>query len=142
MLMAALSDADGLYWEADAQEQVPPKRKKIKVDDESVTDSISTVKTAISSVGTQAQHMTTQIPTKEATTNKTQMNAKTVESQMFTITQLTEQVSILQLTHNKINSKLNKLTKFIMAQVAKPTSPTQSKRKAAGGLRGIPGQES
>jgi len=52
MLMAALSDADGLYWEADAQEQAPPKRKKIKVDDKSVTDSISTVKTAISSVRT------------------------------------------------------------------------------------------
>jgi len=51
------------------------------------------------------------------------MDAKTVDSQMSTITQLTKQVSILQLAHNKINSKLNKLTEFIMAQVAKPTSP-------------------
>jgi len=50
MLMAALSDADGLYWEAEVQEQAPPKRKKIKVDNKSVTDSISMVKTAISSV--------------------------------------------------------------------------------------------
>jgi len=69
------------------------------------------------------------------------MDAKTVDSQMSTITQLTEQVSILQLAHNKINTKLDKLTEFIMAQAAKPTPPTQSKHKAAGGLRGSPGQE-
>ena len=49
MIMAALSDTDGLYSEAEVQE-APPKRKKIKVDDKSVSDSISTVKTAISSV--------------------------------------------------------------------------------------------
>jgi len=39
-------------------------------------------------------------------------------SQMSIITQLTKQVPILQLAHNEINSKLNKLTEFIMAQLA------------------------
>jgi len=66
-----------------------------------------------------------QTPTKEATTSKTQTDAKTMDSQMSTITQLTKQVSILQLAHNEINSKLNKLTEFIMAQAAKPATPTQ-----------------
>jgi len=140
MLTATLSDADGLYWEADVQEQATPKRKKIKVDEESVSDSISTVKTAISSVRTRGHTSTTQTNTKEEDSNKIQTDAKTVDSQMSTITQLTKQVSILQLAHNEINSKLNKLTEFIMAQVAKPTSP-QSKQKAAGGLRGSPSQE-
>jgi len=69
------------------------------------------------------------------------MDTKSVDLPISTITQLTEQVSILQLVHNKINSKLNKLTKLIMAQVAKPTTPNQSKCKAAGCLWGSPGQE-
>jgi len=43
-----------------------------------------------------------------------------------------EQVSILQLAHNDINSKLDKLTIFVMAQLAQTTTPTQSKWKAAG----------
>ncbi len=140
MLTAALSDADRLYWEAEVQE-APPKQKKIKVDDESVSDSILMVKTAISSVRNRSSHTTAQTTTKEAKVTKIPMDAKTVDSQMSTITQLTKQVSILQLAHNKINSKLDKLTKFIMAQAAKPTTPTQSKQKAAGGLRGSPGQE-
>jgi len=70
----------------------------------------------------------------------TQTDAKTVTSQMSTIMQLMEQVSILQLAYNKINSKLNKLTEFIMAQSANTTTPTQSKQKAAGG-QGSPSQE-
>jgi len=141
MLTVVLSDTDGLYWETDVQEQATPKRKKIKVNDESVSDSISTVKTAISSVRTRGPPTTTQTTMKETTSNKIQNDTKTVDSQMSTITQLTEQVSILQLAHNEINAKLDKLTEFIMAQAAEPTSPPQSKRKAAGGLQGSPGQE-
>jgi len=136
-----LSDADGLYWEAEVQEQAPPKRKKIKINDESVSDSISMVKMVIGSVRTCANQTTTQTQAKEATMTKTPTDAKMVDSQMSTITQLTEHISILQLAHNKINSKLNKLTEFIMAQVAKPTTPTQSKCKAAGGLQGSPSQK-
>jgi len=55
MLTAALSDADGLYWEAEVQE-APPKQKKIKVDDKLVSDSISMVKTAISLVRNRSRH--------------------------------------------------------------------------------------
>jgi len=57
-----------------------------------------------------------------------------VVSQVSTITQLTEQVSILQLAHNEINSTLNKLAEFIMAQSATNKTPSPSKCKAAGGL--------
>jgi len=69
-------------------------------------------------------------------------DAQTVTSQMSMITQLTEQVSILQLAHNKINSKLDKLAKFIMAQSANNKTPSPSKRKAARGLQGSPGNAS
>jgi len=104
MLVAALSDADSLYWEAEVQEQAPPKWKKIKVNNESVTDSISTVKMAISLVRTHLPPTKTQSQVKTATSTTAAMDAKTVDSQMFTITHLTKQVSILQLTHDKINS--------------------------------------
>ena len=140
MLTAALSDADGLYWEAKVQD-APPKWKNIKVDDESVSDSISTVKMAISSVKTCTNQTTAQTTTMEAKVTKTPTDAKTVDSQMSTITQLIKQVSILQLAHNETNSKLDKLTKFIMAQAVKPTTPTQSKQKAVRGLQGNPSQE-
>jgi len=142
MLNVAMADEDGLYWETDAVETLPAKRKKIKVDDESITDSVSTVKTAISSI---KQRRTNNNRQKAMDTppikNTTPKDAQMVASQASTITQLTEQVSILQLAHNEINSKLDKLAEFIMAQSATTKTPSPSKRKAAGGLRGSPGKE-
>ncbi len=144
MLNVAMSDEDGLYWEAEIIETLPAKRKKIKVDDESISDSVSMVKTAISSVKTKCTTSNRQNrpevtpPTKNTTTK----DAQTVVSQVSTITQLTEQVSILQLAHNEINSKLDKIAEFIMAQSANNKTPSPSKRKAAGGLRGSLGDKS
>jgi len=133
MLLAALSNLDALYWEVEV-EQVILERKKIKVDKESVSDSISTVKMVISSIPThQPQQSTTSKAKGHTSKMVTTVDAKTVNSQTLTIMQLMEQVSILQLMHNEINSKLDKLTKFIMAQAAKPTTPTILKHKAAGG---------
>ncbi len=118
MLNQALSDTDGLYWEIETAKAIPTKHKKIKVDNESVTDSLSTVKTAIRSIRTQRTAMTTtQNAAKTSTATKANtLDTQTTTSQVSTISQLTEQVSILQLAHNKINSKLDKLAKFIMAQ--------------------------
>jgi len=136
-------DKDGLYWEVEVTETLPAKRKKIKVDEESVMDSVSMVKTAISSVKTkcttshQQKHIDATPPTKTTTTQDAQM----VVSQVSMITQLTEQVSILQLTHNEINSKLDKLAKFIMVQSATTKTPSPSKCKAAGSLQGSLGNE-
>ncbi len=52
MLNVAMSDEDGIYWEAEDIDTLPAKRKKIKVNEESVMDSVLTVKTAISSIKT------------------------------------------------------------------------------------------
>jgi len=68
LLTAVLLDTDGLYWEAEAQEQAPLKWKEIKVDNKSVSDSISTVKMAISSVQTCTHQTTMQTQAKETTT--------------------------------------------------------------------------
>jgi len=116
--------------------------QKIKVDEESVTDSVSTVKTAISSIKTKrtTSPRRKQNDATPPAKNTTSQDAQTVVPQVSTITQLTKQVSILQLAHNKINTKLNKLAEYIMAQSATKT-PSPSKRKAAGGLRGSPGNE-
>jgi len=50
MLNVAMVDEEGLYWEMDLVEILLAKQKKIKVDDESVTNSVSMVKMAISSI--------------------------------------------------------------------------------------------
>ncbi len=142
MLNVAMSDTDGLYWEIETAEIPNPKRKKIKVDKESVTDSLSTVKTAISSVKTRRTNpCQKQAATTPTTKNTTQQDSQMVVSQMSTITQLTEQVSILQLAHNEINSKLDKLAEYMMAQSANNKTPSPSKHKAASGLRGSPGDK-
>jgi len=123
---------------------IPAKQKKIKVNEESITDSVSTVKTAISSVWTCHTTVTcTQnaVKTMQATKAGTS-DTQTVTSQMLMITQLTEQLSILLLAHNEINSKLNKLAKFIMAQMANNKTPSPSKRKAARGLCRSPSKAS
>jgi len=52
MLNLAILDADGLYWEVDTPDPNTPKCKKVKVDNKSVTDSMSTVQTAVSSLRT------------------------------------------------------------------------------------------
>jgi len=140
MLNVAMVDEDGLYWEADAMEVILAKKKKINVDKESVTDSVSTMKMAISSVKTRQtnsnhQKLTEAMPPAKNTTTQ---DAQTVVSQVSTITQLTKQVSILQLAHNEINLKLDKLAKFIMAQLATNKTASPSKHEAAGGLRGSP----
>jgi len=144
MLNQALSDTDGFYWEIETAEAIPTKCKKIKVDNESVTDSLSTIKTAISSIRTRRTAMTSthNAANTSTATKANTLDTQTITSQVSTISQLTEQVSILQLAHNKINSKLNKLAKFIMAQSANNKTPSPSKRKAAGGLQGSPGKAS
>jgi len=115
MLNLAISNADRLYWEIDTPNPNPPKHKKIKVDGKSVTDSMSMVMMAVSSIQTRqtsaqcTNAMATTPPTKNASILDTQM----VAYQVSTITQLTKQVSILQLAHNKINSKLDKLAEYI-----------------------------
>jgi len=131
MLTAVLSDANGLYWEVEVQEQPQPQWKKIKINDKSVMDSISTVKTAISLIKTCQHQAKSQSKVTVSDLSKMIMatDKKTVDSQTSTITQLTEQVSILQLAHNEIDSKLNKLTECIMAQAANPATPSQSKCK-------------
>jgi len=93
---------------------------------------MSTVKTAISSVwtchtmATCTQPAVTNMPALKVSIVDTQ----TVTSQMSTITQLTEQVSILQPVHDEINSKPNKLAKFTMVQATNNKTPSSSKQKS------------
>jgi len=144
MLNQVISNNDRLYWEIDVVDPIPAKQKKIKVDDKFITDSVSTVKTAISSVQTCHTTVTcTQnaVKTMQATKAGTS-DTQTVTSQMLMITQLTERVSIFQLAHNEINSKLNKLAEFIMVQSASNKTPSPSKRKAARGLCRSPSKAS
>ncbi len=48
MLDAAITTDDDLYWEQEIQKLASPKRKRPDAEEESLDDSISTVKTALS----------------------------------------------------------------------------------------------
>jgi len=84
MLLVALLDSDALYWEVEVELTVP-KCKKIKVDNESISDSISMVKTAISSVKTCQPQQNTMSRAKVSIKTASRADAKTVNSQTLTI---------------------------------------------------------
>jgi len=112
MLNFAIFNFDALYRGVDAVKPVAPKCKKIRVDEESIMDSLFTVKTVVTSIKIHKSKATnsSQTAAKPQGQSGNMTDTQMVTSQMSTITQLMEQVSILQLAHNKINSKLNKLT--------------------------------
>jgi len=85
MLTVALSNANSLYWEAEVQEPVAPKWKKIKVDDKLVMDSILMVKMAISSIKTQQNSPLANKGSKSGVTKKmsNQTDDKIVSSQTY-----------------------------------------------------------
>jgi len=144
MLNLVISNVNGLYCKVDTPDPSPPKCKKIKMDKELVTDSMSTIQTVVSSIQTRKMNaqQTTVTESTPPTKNTSMLDTQMVASQVSTITQLTKQVSILQLAHNGIYLKLNKLAKFIMAQLATNKTPSPSKHKAASGLCRSPGEAS
>jgi len=143
MLLEAILDNDNLYWESDIIEQAPPKCKRIQAEDKSMMDSVSTMKTAISSIKTKQtmeKSNTTMAQAQCTATQGTPQDLQTVVLQMTTITQLTEQVSTLQMAHNKINVKLDCLTDIFLANTPQNKTPSPSKHKARD-LKGDSGQQ-
>jgi len=111
MLNLAISDSDTLYWESTWLNQWHPNKRK-------VMDSLSTVKMAISPIKMckLKARTTTQMADKLQGRTANTTDTQTVASQMSTITQLTEQVSILQPAHNEIDSKQQQHTFPILMQ--------------------------
>jgi len=120
MLAAALKNDDALYWEVDITKPPSPKCQQPQAEEESLDDSVSMVKTAMSVRKTQKSAL--KGDTQSNTQGKTQTcfasNSKTVTSQVTTISQLMEMVSVVQQENKTILSHFNQLTEQIAALIA------------------------
>jgi len=133
MLAAALENNDMLYWEVDTPKQPLPKCKRPQAEEESLDDSILTVKMAMSvkknpkSALKGAASTTSHGQTQTCFTS----DSKTVTSQVTTISQLTEMVSIVQKENKTIMSHFDTLTEQIAALLSAQTITTTN--RPAGG---------
>jgi len=117
MLAVALENDDALYWEVDMPKQPLPKHKQPQAEEESLDDSVLTMKMAMSVKKTPKSALKGATPTTEKGQTQTRFtgNSKMVTSQVTTISQLTEMVSIVQQENKTIMSHFNTLTEQIAA---------------------------
>jgi len=138
MIDLSHTDADDLYWAMETPAQ-SPKRKRVQADEESLDDSTSTVKTAIT---TKSKALKSVLKNASAADNNTtaqtkEPDATTIASQSSAISQLTEQVSQIKMENKQILEKFDWLATK-MEQIFS-SAQTQTTRRHAGGHRGESG---
>jgi len=133
MLAEALDAEDGLYWEEVATPKPPsPKRKRPQAEEESLNDSVPTVDTAMS-----AKKVPKSALKGDSTTSRTKPQTRfvnetqTVASQVTTISQLTEIVSVVQQDHKTLMSRFDHLTEQI-ALLLSHQQPSSTTSQAGG----------
>ncbi len=108
MIDLSTMDTDDLYW-ATKTATPAPKHKQVQADDESLDDSTSTVKTAIS---TKSKPLKSVLKASSSTETMANHNLKetdtmTVASQNSAISQLTEQVSQIKMENKQLLDKFD-----------------------------------
>jgi len=134
MLAVALAEEDDLYWEMDNTKPPSPKRKWPQADKESMDDSISTVKTAMSvkKMPKPALKGTSSTVGRTSTQARFANDSQMVASQTTTISQLTDMVSEVQKENKMIMSRFDKLNEQIEALLTTQTSSSQPQCPAGG----------
>jgi len=141
MLDAALTTDDDLYWEQETQKPPSPKRKRQETEEESLDDSISTVKTALSAKKTpksvlksspsKAGDATSQASDRKTRATRFNTDTHTVASQVTTISQLTDMVSAVQQENKMIMSRFDDISAQLAALLV--NSEIASNKRPAGG---------
>ncbi len=134
MLGEAIADDDDLYWEAEKPAPAPtsPKRKRVQVDEESLDDTISTIKSGLSTKKTRKSAMksTENGDRKPNLTN--QQDSQTITSQATSISQLTEQVNEIKQTNKTFIARFDQLAEQMAALLAATQTQPNSQRPAGG----------
>ena len=131
MLSSALAaDDDALYWEQEDDAPKSPKRQKVHVEEESLNDSVSTIKTAVSTRKPKPAIKNNSTTSVASTENKPASAANTVTSQGTTLSQLTEQVSEIKQSHKTMIDRFDQLAAQMATLIAQAASP---KKRPAGG---------
>jgi len=108
MINLLTTDTDDLYWATETS--IPaPKRKRVQADEESLDDSTSTIKTAIT---TKSKALKWALKTTNHTDTMTTHNIKesdatTIASQSSVISQLTKQVSQIKMENKQLLNKFD-----------------------------------
>ncbi len=132
MLAEALDAEDALYWEVEVDRAPSPKRKRQQAEEESLNDSVPTVNTAMSAKKTPKSAIKGDQP-KGRSSNQTRFatDSQTVNSQVTTISQLTEIVSAVQQDHKTLLSRFDHLTEQLSLLLSEK-QPSSSQRPAGG----------
>jgi len=138
MIDLSTTDTDDLYWATETS--IPaPKQKQVQADDESLDDSTSTVKTAITTKtkGLKSVLKNTNHHDNAATHNNKESDATTIASQSSAISQLTEQVSQIKMENKQLLDKFDRLADR-MEQLFSSANPqiTQCHAEGHGGESG------
>jgi len=122
MLAAALAGDDALYGKMDTTKPPPQKRKWPQAKEESLDNSVSTVKMAMSVKKCLSWcSKDPQLQLLEQKKTHFASNSQTVASQVTTILQLTEMVSAVQQENKTIMSHFDKWTEQIAALLSART---------------------
>jgi len=109
MIDLSTTDPDDLYWATETSTP-SPKRKRVQANEESLDDSTSTVKTAISRKSKLKPALKNSSSTETTNTNTVkESDATTVVSQNSAISQLTEQVSQIKMENKQLLDKFDRL---------------------------------
>jgi len=99
MLEQLGTDSDNLYWE---EEPPTPKQKWVNADEESINDSISTVKTAASKKKTPRSALKSSPATSKDNQEFMISDNAMVMLQQASISQLMEQITVMKVKKNKL----------------------------------------
>jgi len=137
MLGVAMADDDDLYWEAEkpAPDPASPKRKRVQVEEESLDDTVSTIKSGLSTKKTRQTTSKTSGTSSDQQENRTKKDSPTIASQATSISQLTEQVNEIKQTNKTFIARFNQLAEQMAALLA-ATQPKQDTLRLAGGKTG------
>jgi len=134
MLGEAIVDDDDLYWAAEklAPEPTSPKQKRVQVEEESLNDTVSTIKSGLSTKKTRKSSMKTSGTSDGKQNSTNQQDSQTITSQATSISQLTEQVNEIKQTNKTFLACFDQLAEQMAALLAATQPQTKSQHPAGG----------
>jgi len=138
MINLSNTDTDDLYWATETPAP-NPKQKRVQAEEESLDDSTSMVKTAITTKSKALKSVLKNTSTTDNlnSTQQKESDATTTASQSSAISQLTEQVSQIKMENKQLLEKFDRLADKMEQFFS--SAQTQTPRRHAGGHRGESG---
>jgi len=114
---------DALYWEQEDDTPKSPTWQKVQVEEESLNDLVSTIKTAVSTRKPKSVLKHQQSQPNSPSENESTSVANTVTSHGTTLSQLTEQVSEIKQSHKMMIDHFDQLAAQMATLIAQSASP-------------------